>query len=153
MAGYRGVSRPRLCGRLWMRLSLDDIRHSLAARGSGENAPGLRRDKPTGVRDHDAAHLTVSICSGNSLLSLAVCRCDCAAVFANKRGFPRQRPAPLLFFVVLSLMTSSTPLCCPGSPATVGAPDNVGYLGQCGQHILTESFTARDPKPTVRPYT
>jgi hypothetical protein len=28
------------------------------------------------------------------------------------------------------------------------APDNVRYLGQFGEHILTRSFTARDPKPT-----
>jgi hypothetical protein len=28
------------------------------------------------------------------------------------------------------------------------APDNVRYLGQFGEHILTRSFTARDPKAT-----
>ena len=28
------------------------------------------------------------------------------------------------------------------------APDNVRYLGQFGEHILTRSFTARDPTPT-----
>jgi Zn-dependent alcohol dehydrogenase len=28
------------------------------------------------------------------------------------------------------------------------APDNVRYLGQFGEDILTRSFTARDPKPT-----
>jgi hypothetical protein len=32
------------------------------------------------------------------------------------------------------------------------APDNVRYLGQFGEHILTESFTARDPlrRPSAR---
>jgi hypothetical protein len=29
------------------------------------------------------------------------------------------------------------------------APDNVRYLGQFGEHILTRSFTARDPKLTL----
>jgi transglutaminase-like putative cysteine protease len=29
------------------------------------------------------------------------------------------------------------------------APDNVRYLEQFGKHILTRSFTARDPKPTT----
>jgi hypothetical protein len=28
------------------------------------------------------------------------------------------------------------------------APDNVRYLGQFGEDILTRSFTARDPKET-----
>jgi hypothetical protein len=28
------------------------------------------------------------------------------------------------------------------------SPDNVRYLGQFGEHILTQSFTALDPKET-----
>ena len=34
------------------------------------------------------------------------------------------------------------------SAGIVRARDNVRYLGQFGEHILCESFTARDPKPT-----
>src|SRR6266404_3909216 len=30
------------------------------------------------------------------------------------------------------------------------APGNVRYLGKFGENILTRSFTARDPKPTLR---
>jgi hypothetical protein len=30
------------------------------------------------------------------------------------------------------------------------APDNVRYLEQFGKHILTRSFTARDPNRTFR---
>jgi hypothetical protein len=35
------------------------------------------------------------------------------------------------------------------SPATTAAPDDVRYLGQFGEHILTLSFTARDPLRTL----
>jgi hypothetical protein len=31
------------------------------------------------------------------------------------------------------------------SLGAAGVPDNVRYLGQFGEHILTRSFTARDP--------
>jgi len=34
-------------------------------------------------------------------------------------------------------------------PWLLTPPDNVRYLGQFGEHILTESFTARDPKPSL----
>ena len=33
---------------------------------------------------------------------------------------------------------------------TVGALDNVRYLGQFGEYMLSESFTARDPNRTAR---
>ena len=36
-----------------------------------------------------------------------------------------------------------------GSPRIGDAPNNVRYLGQSGGYMLTESFTARDPKPTL----
>ena len=36
------------------------------------------------------------------------------------------------------------------SPVTVGALDHVRYLEQSGGHMLTESFTARDPNQTLR---
>ena len=35
------------------------------------------------------------------------------------------------------------------SPVTVGALDHVRYPEQSGEHMLTESFTARDPLQTL----
>src|SRR5436305_2090029 len=36
-----------------------------------------------------------------------------------------------------------------GSPGSTSAPDNVRYLAQSREHILTESFTGRDPTRTI----
>jgi hypothetical protein len=36
-----------------------------------------------------------------------------------------------------------------GSPRIGDAPNNIRYLGQSGGYMLTESFTARDPKLTM----